>query len=284
MREAKRQVVTAADVESARDVLIVANNAIITPSAVDTALARGVRIERSATPTPPSEVPEVAIPTPTGIASLIDHTLLSPTSTPEEIRRLCDECLEFGFTAVCVLPVHVRLAAGRIGALGAVCSVVGFPSGGHRTPIKVAEAEQCIADGATEIDLVARHDLLRSSDFQCYADEIAAARERIGRTAVLKVIIEAPLLTPEEIVQACALAAHAGADFVKTSTGVYARARVEDVQLMRRACPDHVRIKAAGGIRTLADAQAMREAGADRIGTSASVAIVSEIPVPPPSR
>jgi len=284
MTASKRQVVTAADVESARDVLIVANNAIITPSAVDTALARGVRIERSTTPTPPSEAPEVAIPTATGIASLIDHTLLSPTSTQDEIRRLCDECLEFGFATVCVLPVHVRLAAGRIGARGAVCSVVGFPSGGHRTPIKVAEAEQSIADGAAEIDLVARHDLLKSADFQCYADEIALVRERIGRTVILKVIIEAPLLSPEEIVQACALAAHAGADFVKTSTGVYAKARVEDVQLMRRSCPEHVRIKAAGGIRTLSDLLAMHEAGADRIGTSASVAIVSEIPAPPTRR
>jgi len=279
MTGSKRQVVTAADVESARDLLIVASNAIITPSAADAAVARGIRIERSAVTGSP-ERSENRAPTTGEIASLIDHTLLSPMATQDEIRRLCDECLAYGFAAVCVLPVHVRLAAGIMGAGRAVCSVVGFPSGGHRTPIKVAEADQCIADGAAEIDLVARHDLIKSAGFQCYADDIAKVRERIGRAAVLKVIVEAPLLSPEEIVQACALATHAGADFVKSSTGVYAKARVDDVQLMRRACPDHVRIKAAGGIRTLSDVLSMRDAGADRIGTSASIAILSEIPAP----
>jgi deoxyribose-phosphate aldolase len=273
MTSPKRQVITMADVKSARGVLTIGPDAIITPLAVDAAHAHGVRIER-ATVSPPDREGRAQDPVSglAGMASRIHHTLLSPVAIGEQIESLCEEALYHSFASVCLAPALVRTAAKVLRGRLPVCSVVGFPTGAHRTAIKAAEAGQCVRDGATEIDMVARHGLLKSGHYQCYADDIAEVRKAVGRGIVLKVIVEAPLLTPEEIVQACALAVHAGADFLKTSTGVYARARTEDVRLMRRACPPHIHIKAAGGIRSLA----VIEAGADRIGTSASVAIVTE--------
>lgn len=272
-------VISADAVRKADGILRVPPDAIITPLARDEAAARGIRIEREAAATvrPVSTAHTKPTFSAADLAKRMDHTLLSPTATPAAIETACAEALEHGFASLCIFPVHCRRASELLGGKIAVCAVAGFPSGAHRTAIKVDESVRCVEDGASEIDLVARHDLVKTSDYQCYYDEISQVRAAIGATVALKVIIEAPLLMPEEIVQATALAAHAGADFVKTSTGVYGRARVEDVQLMRRAAPKHVRIKAAGGIRTLAGVRAMLEAGADRLGTSASLAILGEL-------
>lgn len=213
------------------------------------------------------------------IARLIDHTLLKPEATPQQVEKLCAEAREYGFAAVCINPVYVPLAAELLaGSSSAVCTVVGFPLGATTTDVKVFEAEQAIASGAREIDMVIALGKLR-------AGEYAAVREDIRRVveaahtggAICKVIIETALLTNEEKITASQLAVAAGADFVKTSTGFStAGATTADVILMRQAVGITVGIKAAGGVRSLADAEAMVAAGATRIGTSGGVSLVRE--------
>jgi len=222
------------------------------------------------------------------IARLIDHTLLKPEATPAQVAQLCDEARRYGFATVCVNPVYVRFAAEKLQGSGVdVCTVVGFPLGATTTEAKVCEARQAVADGATEIDMVLHIGALKAGDHEAVRDDIAAvvlACHEDG--ALLKVIIEAVLLSDEEKVAACQLAQTAGADFVKTSTG-FARpstgsghggATVEDVRLMRQTVGQQMGVKAAGGIRSYADALAMIEAGANRIGASASVRIVEQAP------
>lgn len=274
-----RQLITAKEIRQAQDTLTVSPGAIITPSARDLAESLGVQIViKAAEETAHSEETPKTEPTaPADIASKIDHTNLAPDATADDIARLCDEAIQYRFASVCVHPVRVALAARRLeGKAIAVCGVVGFPSGGHASAVKALEATLCVQSGAGEIDMVAHAGLLHDDNITAYHADIGAVRSAIGPDAILKVIIEAPLLDPAGIVQAAVIAANAGADYVKTSTGVYAKAREEDVILLRRALPEEIKIKAAGGIRTAAQARKFLLVGADRIGTSASVQIVRE--------
>jgi deoxyribose-phosphate aldolase len=215
------------------------------------------------------------------VAHLIDHTLLKPEATPAQVAQLCDEARRYGFASVCINPVYVRLATEKLEGSGvAVCTVVGFPLGATTTLIKVKEARQAMADGATEIDMVIHIGALKAGDYDAVQEDIAAvaAACHAGGT-LLKVIIETVLLSDEEKVIACRLAQAAGADFVKTSTGFAGGgATIEDVRLMRQTVGPQMGIKAAGGVRSYADAMAMVEAGATRIGASAGVEIVEQVP------
>jgi deoxyribose-phosphate aldolase len=215
-----------------------------------------------------------------GFSRYFDHTLLKADATPEQIVTLCNEARQYGFAAVCVNPVNVNQCARLLQGSGVeVCTVVGFPLGATTTAVKVFEAQQTIRDGASEVDMVMNVGALKAADYKLVQGDIAAVAVAChDRDAVLKVIIEAALLTDEEKEVACQLAMAAGADYVKTSTGFGpGGATVEDVVLMRRVVGPTLGVKAAGGIRTYADAQAMVEAGANRIGASAGVAIVQEL-------
>jgi len=274
-----RQLITAKDIREARGSLTVPPSVIITPSARDLAATLGIQIIIQAADQleSPKEEPQSESAATDDLAPRIDHTNLAPAATADDILRLCDEAVEFGFASVCVQPVRVALAAKRLdGKATAVCGVVGFPSGGHDAVIKAQEASLCVHHGADEIDMVAHAGLLRDDNINSYHADIAGVRTAIGVDTILKVIIEAPLLDPAEIVRAAVIAATAGANYVKTSTGVYTKAREEDVVLLRRALPADIKIKAAGGIRTAAQARQFLSLGADRLGTSASVEIIKE--------
>ena len=210
------------------------------------------------------------------ILARCDHTLLSVTATRAEIAALIDEAAEYGVASVCIPPYYVKYASEYSAGRVAVCTVVGFPNGYCASGIKVAEARAAIADGADEIDMVINICALKSGDTEYLTDEIRAVKKACG-DKILKVIVEAALLTEEEKLLVCDLVTEAGADYIKTSTG-FAKggATVEDVALFRKRVGENVRVKAAGGIRTLEAAQAMIEAGADRIGASALVRAAKE--------
>ncbi len=215
-------------------------------------------------------------PTAAELAATIDHTLLKPDATPAAVEALCREALVHGFKAVCVNGAHVPLVA-RVLAGSAVlpCAVVGFPLGAMHPLAKAAEARQAIADGACEIDTVMAVGAAKAADWGSARADLAAVLEACGDVP-LKVILETGLLSRDEILQACGLCRELGVAFVKTSTGFGPRgASVEDVALMRGAVGPGIGVKASGGIRDLATAQAMLVAGATRLGTSAGVAIVA---------
>jgi deoxyribose-phosphate aldolase len=213
------------------------------------------------------------------VAQLIDHTLLRPDATRQDIEVLCREALAFHFANVCVNPTWVALAAHLLHGSGVgVCAVAAFPLGAATPDVKACEARRAIADGAREIDVVINIGALKSGERDSVLRDIegVTAECREGR-AISKVIIEAALLTDDEKVAACTIAKAAGADFVKTSTGLGpGGATVADVRLMRRVVGPAMGIKAAGGIRDLAMLEALVAAGATRIGTSAGVQIVRE--------
>lgn len=216
---------------------------------------------------------------PADIAKLIDHTLLKPEATRDQIAQLCREAREYGFAAVCVNPCYVGLAAELLrGSPVKVCSVVGFPLGATLPEVKAYEARRAIEEGAAEIDMVINIGALKSGDLELVRRDIAAVVDVChAKGALCKVIIEAALLSDEEKVLACQLAKAAGADYVKTSTGFGpGGATVHDVALMRRTVGPEMGVKAAGGIRSYEAAKAMLEAGATRIGASAGVKIVRE--------
>jgi len=215
----------------------------------------------------------------TDIARIIDHTLLKPDATPAQIAQLCYEAQKYGFASVCINPGYVALAAQLLaGSPVKVCTVVGFPLGATSTEAKVAETEQALADGATEIDMVINIGALKAGDYELVERDIAAVvRVAHAHGALVKVIIEAALLTDEEKVKACTLAKAAAADFVKTSTGFGpGGATTHDVALMRQTVGAAMGVKAAGGIGTLEKAREMVHAGATRIGASAGVRIVAQ--------
>jgi len=216
---------------------------------------------------------------PREIARHIDHTLLKPDATRAQIETLCREAAEHGFATVCVNPAWVRLCAALLrGTETRVCTVVGFPLGATLPEVKAVEASRVVADGACEVDMVVNIGALKSGDYRLVERDIAAVVQasRPGG-ALVKVIIEAALLTDDEKVKACVLSKAAGADFVKTSTGFGpGGATVADVSLMRRVVGPEMGVKAAGGVRDLKSAQAMLDAGADRIGASVGVKIVQE--------
>jgi deoxyribose-phosphate aldolase len=216
----------------------------------------------------------------TSVARFIDHTLLKPDASQDEIAQLCYEARTHHFASVCVNPAHVKLSAQLLkGSDVAVCTVVGFPLGATPPTVKSYETQQAIRDGATEIDMVINIGALKSQDYQAVYEDIAAVvRAAHAGNAIVKVIIEAALLTDEAKVIASQLSKAAGADFVKTSTGFGpGGATVADVALMRRVVGPDIGVKAAGGVRNYADAQAMISAGATRIGASAGVKIMQEI-------
>jgi deoxyribose-phosphate aldolase len=224
-----------------------------------------------------------AVPAPTALAdpaSLIDHTLLKPTATADQIRQLCAEARKYGFAAVCVNPVWVPLCAELLaGSPVAVCTVVGFPLGADLSEAKAFEAQRCIVLGASEIDMVINIGALKDQDFATVRADIAAVVSGSHAAgAIVKVIIEAAYLTDEEKIAACVLAKDAGADFVKTSTGFGpSGATAADVALMRRVVGPDTGVKAAGGVRTAQEFRSMVAAGANRIGASAGVKIVAEL-------
>jgi len=218
-------------------------------------------------------------PAPVNLAALIDHTLLKPEATAAQVTALCAEARAHHFAAVCVNPAHIELAARLLRGSGvAACMVVGFPLGANRPEVKVYEAAQALELGATEIDMVINIGALKGGDYDLVSRDILAVVQACKAhrpPALVKVIIEACLLTDDEKVKACQLAQAAGADFVKTSTGFSTGgATPADVALMRRTVGPAMGVKAAGGIRSRADAEAMVAAGATRIGTSSGVKIV----------
>jgi deoxyribose-phosphate aldolase len=216
-------------------------------------------------------------PTDGSLAHMIDHTLLKPDATHDQVAQLCYEARKHGFASVCVNPTNVKLCQQLLeGSSVPICVVVGFPLGATPTEVKVFETQQAIREGASEVDMVINVGALKSRDYELVERDIASiARACHAGNAILKVIIEAALLTDEEKVAACQLAKVAGADFVKTSTGFGpGGATVDDVAMMRRVVGPTMGVKAAGGIRTFADAQKMIAAGASRIGASASVKII----------
>ena len=217
------------------------------------------------------------VPTDGELSHMIDHTLLKADATQDEIAQLCYEARKHDFASVCVNPSYVKLCAELLdGTDVLVCTVVGFPLGATSTEAKTFETQKAVRDGATEVDMVINVGALKSRDYEVVEQDIASiARACHAGGAILKVIIEAALLTDEEKVAACQLAKVAGADFVKTSTGFGpGGATPEDVALMRQVVGSEMGVKAAGGIKTTADAKRMIEAGASRIGASASIKIV----------
>ena len=214
------------------------------------------------------------------IARAIDHTLLKPDATPAQISVLCAEAREYNFASVCINPIYVPMAAKALeGSETAVCTVVGFPLGATPTAVKVFETEQAIADGATEIDMVISIGLLKAKAYQEVQSDITAVVQAAhAQNAIVKVIIETALLVAEEKKTACILVKAAGADYIKTSTGFAKKgATPRDVRLMRRMVGDDMGVKAAGGVRSYADAKTMIKAGATRLGASAGVKIMQQV-------
>ena len=211
------------------------------------------------------------------LAAHIDHTLLRPDATEAQIIQLCDEAAAHGFATVCVPPCYVALATAKLAETSVgICTVIGFPLGYSTASVKFKEAEVALYDGATELDMVINISALKSGKTDAIQAEILDLADLCHvHQSLLKVIIETALLTEVEIELACRLCVGGEADFVKTSTGFASRgASVADVELMRRSLPAGVRIKAAGGIRTREAALALLAAGADRIGSSNSVALI----------
>lgn len=213
------------------------------------------------------------------LAARIDHTLLKPDASEKEIKKLCDEAKEHGFAAVCIPPYFVRKCRQWLsGSPVKIATVVGFPMGYSNTPSKVEEARKAIDEGAHEIDMVLNIIALKAGDINYLKNELTSMTTITQmRGGKLKVIFETGLLTNEEIISACNLCKEMTVDFVKTSTGfVKPGATVEAVKLLRKNLPTSIKIKASGGIRTKAFALELIEAGADRLGCSASVSIISE--------
>lgn len=210
------------------------------------------------------------------IAKMIDHTALKPDTTKEQIETICSEAKEYQFASVCVNPTWVETAATLLKDAGVdVCTVIGFPLGANTPETKAFETTDAIKKGATEVDMVINVAALKAENDELVERDIRAVVEAAKGKALTKVIIETCLLTDEEKERACRLSVQAGADFVKTSTGFSTGgATVEDIALMRKTVGPNVGVKASGGVRSLADAEAMITAGATRIGASSGVSIV----------
>lgn len=213
----------------------------------------------------------------THLSKMIDHTVLKAFAQEEAIEKLCAEAKEYGFASVCINPYNIPKAKKLLaGSDVKICTVIGFPLGANTAKVKVAETEDAYAMGCDEFDMVINVGALKDGKYDYVRDEIrAVVTAARGRT--VKVIIETLFLTEEEKVKAVELAAEAGAHFVKTCTGFNEGvATAEDIALMRKTAPAHVKVKASAGIRTYAAARALIEAGADRLGTSAGAAIIKE--------
>ncbi len=201
----------------------------------------------------------------------IDHTLLKPFSTWEDIEKLCDEAVEYKTASVCVPQSYIERINKKYGDKLAICTVIGFPLGYNLTESKIVEAKKAIEYGASEIDMVVNISDVKNGDYEKVEEEIKAIKEAVGER-ILKVIIETCYLTKEEKIAMCKAVTNAGADYIKTSTGFGTDgARMEDVILFKEHIGENVKIKAAGGVRTKEDLIAFIEAGCDRIGTSSAI-------------
>lgn len=211
----------------------------------------------------------------TEILSKTDHTLLAPQATWEEVEALCKEALAYHTASVCISPCYVLPAKKAFPDL-TVCTVIGFPSGAHTTACKVMETKDAIANGADEVDMVINVGFVKDGRFDAVLDEIRQVKAAAG-SRILKVIIETCLLTEAEKIRLCDIVSRSRADFIKTSTGFSkGGATPEDIRLMRKYCAPGLKIKAAGGISTLADAEEFLKLGADRLGSSRIVRLIRE--------
>ncbi len=209
------------------------------------------------------------------IEKIIDHTILKADAKAEKVKQLCTEALENGFASVCVNPCNVILAAEMLkGSRVKVCTVIGFPLGATTSQVKAYETENAIKNGAEEVDMVINIGRLKDKDYDYVREDIKAVVNAAKGKALTKVIIETCLLTDEEKVMSCKLAKEVGADFVKTSTGFSTGgATIEDIKIMRETVGKDIGVKASGGVHNFPQAKAMVDAGATRIGASASIAI-----------
>lgn len=208
------------------------------------------------------------------ILRMVDHTLLTQTATWEEIKQICDDAIQFGTASVCIPASYVKRAKEYVGDRMAVCTVIGFPNGYSTTATKVFETKDAIANGADEIDMVINLGYVKDGRFDVLLDEIRQIKGTCG-SHILKVIVETCLLTEEEKIRLCQIVTESGADFIKTSTGFSsAGATFDDVALFRQYVGPQVRIKAAGGISSLEDAERFIELGATRLGTSRIIKLI----------
>lgn len=204
------------------------------------------------------------------IMKCIDHTLLKPVASWEDIQKLCDEALEFGTASVCIPPCYIERVHKKYGARLTICTVIGFPLGYSTTETKIYEAEDARKKGAAEIDMVINLTDVKNSDFSRVKDEISMVKKAVG-DRILKVIVETCYLTKEEKIEMCKIVTEAGADFIKTSTGFgTAGACLEDIELFKEYIGENVKIKAAGGIRTKDEMEEYIHAGCARIGSSSA--------------
>lgn len=208
------------------------------------------------------------------ILSMVDHTLLLQTATWEEIKGICDDGIQYETASVCIPTCYVKQAKDYLGDKCKICTVIGFPNGNYTTEVKVFETKDALANGADEIDMVINVGMLKAGEYEYVLNEIKAIKEACGEH-ILKVIIETCLLTDEEKIKMCEIVTEAGADFIKTSTGFStAGATFADVELFAKHVGPNVKIKAAGGISSMDDAEKFISLGASRLGTSRIVKIV----------
>lgn len=208
-----------------------------------------------------------------------DHTILKPDASKEDVKKICEEALKYDFASVCVNQYNTKFVADMLKDSDVkVCTVVGFPLGAVSTAVKVFETKEAIKDGASEIDMVINIGALKDKEYDYVKNDIQAVKEACEDKAILKVIIETCLLTDEEKAKACELSVLAKSDFVKTSTGFSkGGAKASDVKIMKDTVKDNAKVKASGGIHSYEEAQEMINAGADRLGTSATIAIVNGV-------
>ncbi len=210
------------------------------------------------------------------LAALVDHTLLKQTADWREIKKLCDEAIEYGTASVCIPPFFVKKAHDYVNGKMPICTVIGFPNGNATTACKVFETRDAIENGAEEIDMVINIGCLKAGEYDLVRDEIRQVKAAAG-DLIVKVIIETCLLTDDEKIKMCAIVGEAGADFIKTSTGFSTGgATFDDIALFKKHVDARVRIKAAGGISTLDDARRFVELGASRLGTSRIVKLLQD--------
>ena len=208
------------------------------------------------------------------ILAKVDHTLLKPFATWENIRQICEDAIAYHTATVCIPPSYIRRIRKSYGDAVKICTVIGFPLGYQVTQIKVAEAERALEDGASEIDMVINIGDAKGGRFEAVTEEIRTMKAAVG-SHILKVIIETCYLTEEEKIRLCGCVTEGGADFIKTSTGFGpAGATLEDVKLLKANVGGGVKVKAAGGIRSLKDMEDLLEAGCDRLGTSSAIKLV----------
>ena len=210
------------------------------------------------------------------ILSKVDHTLLAVDATFDDIKRICDEAIEYNVASVCIAPSFVKQAKEYVGNKMKICTVIGFPNGYNTTESKVFETSNAVENGADEIDMVINIGKLKNKEFNFILEEIKSIKKAC-KDKLLKVIIETCLLTEEEKIEMCKIVTQAGADFIKTSTGFSkSGAKLEDIVLFKKYVGEKVGIKAAGGISSLDDAEKFIEAGATRLGTSRIIKLVKE--------